>query len=140
LRDTAGQLGDGSLKCTAESGALWPCGTGCGTRTYVDLICTYKVCTITDVEFVWDPKKERENIKKHGVSFSDAMTVFYDPLAKVTSDPDHSEDEDRFILIGQSQRRRLLFVVHVYRSESERVRIISARKATKKENADFEEI
>ena len=92
------------------------------------------------MNFDWDPKKEKNNIQKHGVSFREAVTVFYDPLAKITTDPDHSIQEDRFILIGHSQRSRLLFVVHVYRSKSDTVRIISARKATKKEMKDFEEI
>jgi uncharacterized protein len=92
------------------------------------------------MDFVWDPKKEKLNIQKHGISFSEAATVFYDPLAKIASDPDHSQDEDRYILIGQSNRSRLLFVVHAYRSGSDKIRIVSARKATKKEIADFQEI
>ena len=92
------------------------------------------------VDFVWDSKKEKLNIQKHGVSFSEAVTVFYDPLAKIASDPDHSQDEDRFVLIGQSSRSRLLFVVHVYRSGNERIRIVSARKATRKEIIDFQEL
>lgn len=92
------------------------------------------------MKFTWDPKKEKANIQKHGVSFADAVTVFYDPLAKLTSDPDHSKDEERYILIGHSHKSHLLFVVHVYRTESEVIRIISARKATKKETKDFQEI
>jgi uncharacterized DUF497 family protein len=92
------------------------------------------------VDFGWDPKKEKQNIKKHRVSFSEAVTVFYDPLAKISSDPDHSEAEDRLILVGLSQKRRLLFVVHLHRADGDRVRIISARKATKTEIAEFQEI
>ena len=92
------------------------------------------------MNFDWDPKKERKNIQKHGVSFREAVTVFYDPLAKFTTDPDHSAQENRYILIGHSQKSRLLFVVHVYRPKSDTVRIISARKATKKETRDFEEL
>ena len=65
--------------------------------------------------------------------------MFYDPLAKIASDPDHSNEEDRFILIGHSQKSHLLFVVHVYRSENDTIGIISARKATKKETRDFQE-
>ena len=90
------------------------------------------------VDFEWDPKKDKANIQKHGVSFREAVTVLYDPLAKVAPDPDHSDEEDRFILIGHSQRSHLLFVVHVYRSENGTVRIISARKATRKESRDFQ--
>lgn len=68
------------------------------------------------------------------------MTVFYDPLAKITSHPDHSLREDRFILIGHSQKRNLLFVVHVYKEKNETIRIIGARKATKSERRDFESV
>jgi uncharacterized DUF497 family protein len=67
------------------------------------------------VEFVWDPRKDKVKVRKDGVSFSEAVTVFFDPLAKVSDDPDHSNDEDRFIIVGQSQERRTLVVVHVYR-------------------------
>jgi uncharacterized DUF497 family protein len=91
------------------------------------------------VDFVWDPEKERSNIQKHGVSFSEAASVFYDPLAKIASDPDHSTNEDRFIMIGQSNRRRLIFVVHVYREAGSKIRIVSARRATKREIKDFQE-
>lgn len=103
------------------------------------MIGTYKVCTLLKMNFVWDPKKEKVNIQKHKVSFTEAVTVFYDPLAKIASDPDHSSEEDRYILIGYSQRSRLLFVVHVYRSENDSVRIIGARKATRNETKDFQE-
>lgn len=92
------------------------------------------------MKFSWDTKKEQTNLKKHKVSFEEAVSVFYDPLAKVTDDPDHSQDENRLILIGHSSRQNLLFVVHLYRENSETVRIISARKATAKERKDFENI
>ncbi len=92
------------------------------------------------MKFTWDPKKASENIKKHKVSFDEAVTVFYDPLAKITDDPDHSNDEERFLMIGHSSKQHLLMVIHVYREENETIRIISARKATKKEKKDFEEI
>lgn len=91
------------------------------------------------MNFVWDPKKELANRRKHRVSFDEALTVFYDPLAKISDDPDHSEGEDRFILIGHSRMRNLLFVVHVYREADNEIRIISARKATARERRDFEE-
>ncbi len=90
--------------------------------------------------FKWDSKKAKANLDKHGVTFEEASTVFYDPLAKLGHDPDHSEQEDRFILIGHSQRNNLLFVVHVYKESENIIRIISARKATKKEKNDFENI
>ncbi len=92
------------------------------------------------MNFSWDSKKAKANFAKHKVSFEEAVTVFYDPLAKVAHDPDHSEVEDRFIMIGHSKKSNLLFVVHVYRNDSETIRIISARRATKKETKDFEEL
>jgi uncharacterized DUF497 family protein len=92
------------------------------------------------VDFSWDPKKAALNLKKHKVGFEEAVTVFYDPLAKVAHDPDHSDDEDRFIIVGHSQKNQLLFVVHLYRDGSDRIRIISARRATKQEMRDFEEL
>jgi len=92
------------------------------------------------VHFIWDPHKARANVAKHGVSFEEAVSVFYDPLAKITSDPDHSDEENRFILIGHSRNGRLLFVVHVHRDRKATVRIISARKATKRETRDFEDL
>lgn len=73
------------------------------------------------VEFVWDPNKEKANFRKHGVSFSEAASVFYDPLAKITSDPDHSGTEERYILIGLSNQSRLLFVVHAYKVSGEKI-------------------
>ena len=92
------------------------------------------------MNFSWDPRKAKENLKKHKISFEEAVTVFYDPLAKVAEDPDHSQNEDRYLLIGYSQKSHLLFVVHVYKEDDESVRIISARKATKNEKKDFEEL
>lgn len=92
-----------------------------------------------NMKFTWDPKKATDNIKKHKISFEEAVTVFYDPLAKITDDPDHSNDEERFLMIGHSNKVNLLMVVHVYKEENEKIRIISARKATKKEKKDFAE-
>jgi uncharacterized DUF497 family protein len=92
------------------------------------------------MEFSWDLDKNEQNKKKHKVSFEEASSVFYDPLAKLTSDPDHSHEEDRLILIGHSQKNRLLFVVHVYRESDQIIRIISARRATKREQKYFAEI
>jgi uncharacterized DUF497 family protein len=83
--------------------------------------------------FVWDSSKNQANRKKHGVSFEEAETVFYDKFARLIADPDHSEDEERFVLLGISSELKLLIVVHVYKENDETIRIISARKATKLE-------
>ena len=90
------------------------------------------------MRIVWDENKNQENIKKHKVSFDEAQTVFYDPNGKLIADPDHSDKEDRFIILGLSKRLHLLVVCHCYRENDEIVRIISARKATKKENKFYE--
>lgn len=87
--------------------------------------------------FEWDPKKARRNLNAHGVSFDEASTAFGDPLSRTIYDPLHSEREDRFVLIGESLRGRLLVVVHTERGE--RIRIISARLATNKERRRHEE-
>lgn len=92
------------------------------------------------MKFLWDNKKAIANIKKHKISFEEAITVFYDPLAKIADDPDHSDNEERYILIGQSQKLNLLIVVHVYKEDDDTIRIISARIATKREKKDFEEL
>ena len=92
------------------------------------------------MDFSWDPKKAELNVKKHGVSFEEAVSVFYDPFAKITNDPDHSQDEDRYILIGYSRKSDMLFIVHIYKEASNLVNIISARKATRKEKRDYTEI
>jgi uncharacterized DUF497 family protein len=89
------------------------------------------------MEFEWDPHKAAANRRKHGISFDEALTVFYDPLARVFDDPDHSEGESREIMIGHSTRHRLLLVYFTNRRD--RVRIIGARNATKREQSDYEE-
>ena len=81
------------------------------------------------IRFDWDPKKAAANLRKHKVSFEDAQSVFSDDRALLIDDPDHSEDEERFVLLGLSQSLRLLVVVHCYRAEGRVIRIISARKA-----------
>jgi len=83
--------------------------------------------------FEWDEAKNAGNIQKHGVSFEEAKTAFYDGNARLISDPDHSMAEDRFILLGLSSKPRLLVVAHAYRENADVVRIISARKATTNE-------
>lgn len=81
------------------------------------------------LRFEWSPKKAVANLRKHSVSFDDAQTVFADENAKLIDDPDHSDEEDRFVLLGLSSSLRLLVVCHCYRSEGNVIRIISARKA-----------
>jgi uncharacterized protein len=88
------------------------------------------------MEFEWDPRKARINLRKHGVSFTEAGTIFGDDLAITVSDPDHSDNEDRYITIGWSDRRRLLIVSHTDRGD--RIRIISARELTKTERKEYE--
>jgi uncharacterized protein len=89
------------------------------------------------LSFEWDEAKSASNIKKHGVSFDEAKSVFTDQFARLISDPDHSEIEDRFILLGTSIHSRLLVVCHCIRS-NDSIRIISARKADKQEREIYE--
>ena len=90
------------------------------------------------VQFEWDPAKARINLRKHGVSFEEAETVFYDDHALLLDDPEHSGDEDRFVLLGLSSRFRVLVVVHAYRESDAVIRLISARRATKAEQAGYD--
>ena len=87
--------------------------------------------------FDWDSRKAAANLTKHGVSFEEAKSVFVDENAKLINDPDHSEDEDRFVLLGLNSALRLLLVCHCYRSEDNVIRIISARKANAKESRSY---
>ena len=87
--------------------------------------------------FEWDPDKARVNLAKHGVGFLEATTVLGDPLSPTIADPDHSEGEQRFISMGMSDRRRLLVVAHTVWGE--RIRIISARRATRRERHAYEQ-
>jgi hypothetical protein len=91
------------------------------------------------LRFEWDEKKSRINTRKHGVSFDEAKTVFYDDYARLIDDPEHSEDEERFILLGFSASLRLLVVCHCYLDEDSVIRIISARKATSHEALHYKE-
>lgn len=86
------------------------------------------------IQFEWDENKNQINQCKHGVSFSEAKTVFYDEEALVIDDPEHSEQEDRFIILGLSNKANLLIVCHCYRESDTVIRLISARKATKTES------
>ena len=87
--------------------------------------------------FEWDPNKGKENLEIHGVSFDEAGTAFRDTLSLAIYDPLHSEAEDRFVLLGNSYKDRLLVVVHTVRGDN--IRLISARKASKKERKQYEE-
>ena len=88
---------------------------------------------MNDLKFTWNKNKNALNQKKHKVSFEEAKTVFYDDNARLIHDPDHSDKEDRYILLGLSAKLRLIIVVHSYKEDEEIIRIITARKATKNE-------
>ncbi len=92
---------------------------------------------MSDIRFEWGESKSRENKRKHGVSFDEAQTVFLDENAIRYYDPDHSEDEDRFVMLGMSFKLRVLVVCHCYRLDDKVIRIVSARKANKKEAAVY---
>ena len=90
-----------------------------------------------ELKFEWDENKNRSNRKKHGVSFPEARTAFYDESALEFFDPDHSEDEDRFILLGSSFNLKTLVICHCYREDETVIRIISARKADSTEEQTY---
>ena len=92
---------------------------------------------MADIEFAWSTRKAAANKRKHRVSFDEAQTVFYDEEALLVDDPDHWEDEDRFLLLGLSSNLRVLVVVHSY-TDDETIRIISARKANARERLMYE--
>ena len=92
---------------------------------------------MSTLRFEWDAQKAAANVKKHGVSFDEAKSVFLDERAKLIDDPDHSGDEDRFVLLGLSSTLRLMVVCHCYRSEGNIIRIISARKASTHEAKSY---
>jgi uncharacterized DUF497 family protein len=92
---------------------------------------------LPDVRFEWDPEKARANLETHEVSFEEAATVFGNPLAVTFFDPDHSDDEDRYLTFGESQSNRLLVIVHTDREDS--TRIISARETTRGEREQHDE-
>jgi hypothetical protein len=90
------------------------------------------------IRFDWDPAKARANLRKHGISFEEAQSVFYDEFARQFYDPESSDAEDRFLLLGMSDRARVLLVCHCERPRGEVIRIISARKATRNERKYYE--
>lgn len=91
------------------------------------------------LSFEWDENKNAINKKKHKISFEEAQTVFYDEAALLIDDPEHSQEEERFIIMGLSQKANLLVVCHCYRASETVIRIISARKATKNESKYYYE-
>ncbi len=90
-----------------------------------------------ELHFEWDKRKEKTNVKKHGIFFEDARTAFYDEKAVQFIDPDHSDEEDRFILLGLSFKPQVLVVCHCFRESETVIRIISARKADKDEEQEY---
>ncbi|MCK5678724.1 MAG: BrnT family toxin, partial [Flavobacteriaceae bacterium] len=94
---------------------------------------------IEKIKFTWDVHKSQKNFIKHKVTFDEAKTVFEDENARLLLDPDHSEEEERFILLGLSIKSKILTVVHCYRDDEENIRIISARKSTKAEEKQYKE-
>jgi uncharacterized protein len=89
------------------------------------------------MRFEWDNRKAESNEQKHGISFEEAETVFYDENARLMYDPEHSLEEERYIILGISDSLKLLIVCHLYRENDELIRIISARKATKQEGQQY---
>lgn len=92
---------------------------------------------MSNIIFEWDASKASLNKKKHGISFDEAKTVFFDTNAKVIHDPEHSDDEERFIILGLSVNVRMLVAIHCYRKNDRIIRLISARKATQKESKQY---
>jgi uncharacterized DUF497 family protein len=108
--------------------------------TTFDLALQYHYNIImSTLRFDWDENKAQSNLAKHKVSFEEAQSVFDDDFARLIPDPDHSEDEERFILLGLSCTLNVLVVVHCYRDEENTIRLISARKATKSEAKTYKE-
>ncbi len=91
------------------------------------------------IEFEWDQSKAEINLAKHGIDFREAASVFYDDRALFMADPSHSDTEDRLLLLGLSTLLRLLLVVHTYRKDSQTIRIISARRASRSERRQYSE-
>ncbi|MCX6594698.1 MAG: BrnT family toxin [Acidobacteria bacterium] len=90
-----------------------------------------------NIAFTWDPRKARSNLAKHGVSFAEAQSVFLDESGRLMDDPDQSADEDRFLILGYSFQARCLIVSHCYRKSGAEIRLISARRATAREEETY---
>ncbi|MBI5548888.1 MAG: BrnT family toxin [Deltaproteobacteria bacterium] len=106
-------------------------------RVARDPVKNYIVVVPSDLRFEWDLAKSRANRRKHGVAFEEAQSVFADERGLLVHDRDHSEGEDRFVLLGFSSALRMLVVCHCYRGEDDVIRIISARKADRRERAQY---
>ena len=89
------------------------------------------------INFAWDAKKASSNKNKHGITFDEARTVFFDEHARVISDTEHADNEERFVILGLSSLARLLIVCHCYREDNHTIRLISARKATRNESRQY---
>jgi uncharacterized protein len=94
---------------------------------------------VSGLRFEWDERKNKSNRRKHGISFQEAQTAFSDECGIVIDDPEHSDDEPRFVLLGMSAALRVLVVCHCYRASGDVVRIISARRADRSEQSDYSE-
>jgi uncharacterized protein len=92
---------------------------------------------VGNIEFAWDLRKAESNLAKHGVAFEEAQTAFLDECARLIDDPDHSIGEERFLLLGYSLQARCLLVVHCYREAGSVIRLISARRASRKEERTY---
>ena len=125
----------GQARGASASEGIWWIGPFASVLAIFDLSRYY----LDMLRFEWDERKNRGNRTKHGVWFEEAQSVFSDLQARLFSDPEHSEDEERLILLGASSAGRTLVVVHCYRKSGSMVRIISARKATRKEVKAYEE-
>ncbi|MEP7157601.1 MAG: BrnT family toxin [Betaproteobacteria bacterium] len=93
---------------------------------------------MSGIRFEWDPHKASLNERKHGISFDEAQSAFYDDCARLIGDPDHSQDEERFVLLGLSKSIRLLSICHCYKRDGRVIRIFSARKATSSESKAYQ--
>jgi len=100
-------------------------------------LCYNYNVNMNELSFEWDERKSRSNKKKHGLSFEEAKTAFFDENALLIHDPDHSEEEDRFILLGLSAKLRILVVCQAYRKRAQIIRIISARIASRQEQKQY---
>lgn len=107
------------------------------TKIAITLLCNYNV-VMSKMNFQWDSFKAESNQKKHGVSFEEAISVFYDDFARLIPDPDGSIGEERFIILGKSNTPTLLVVCHCYRDDDNIIRVISARRADKRERNLYE--
>jgi len=92
---------------------------------------------VNELRFIWDPSKAASNRRKHGVSFEEAQSAFADENGLLLDDPDHSEDEDRYVLLGLSAEIRIVVVIHAVRGRGNEIRIISARRATRREYRQY---